>query len=333
MNYQNIRLDKSLYKSNGGFSAQLELLDPTSNYENTELAGLDAFQRQLKRFDIKVSGKNSDVIGKFFQTSDSAALFPEYVSRAVAQGAREESLLEEIIASKTEIQSLDYRSITTKLDDDLTDTIGEGELIPETKILLNEHLIRLVKRGRILSTSYEAIRFQRSDVVTVALGQIGAHIAKARMRDAANILIGGNGSIPAAEVITTSNNGVLHYNDLLRLWINFADFDMNVMLASPDMMMKILSLQELKNPIGGLNFQNTGAVVTPMGAKLLKSAAVPEKTLIALDKRFALEMVTSGGVQVEYDKLIDTQLERAAVTSIYGFSKIFPDAVKVLKIA
>jgi len=35
-------------------------------------------------------------------------------------------------------------------------------------------------------------------------------------------------------------------------------------------------------------------------------------------------------VNVEYDKLINTQLERASVTSIYGFSKIFPDAVKVL---
>jgi len=34
---------------------------------------------------------------------------------------------------------------------------------------------------------------------------------------------------------------------------------------------------------------------------------------------------------VEYDKLINTQLERAAVTSIYGFSKIFPGAVKDLK--
>ena len=331
MNYENIRLDKSLYKADGGFSAQLERLDPSANYAGTEFAGLDAFQRQLKRFDIKVSGKNSDTIAKFFQTSDSAALFPEYVSRAVAQGAREESLLEEIIASKTEIQSLDYRSITTELDDELNDTIGEGELIPETKILLNEYLIRLVKRGRILSTSYEAIRFQRSDVVTVALGQIGAHIAKARMRDAVEILINGNANIPAAEVISTAG-ATLSYSDLLQLWSRFIDFDMNVMLASPDMMMAILSLVEFKDPASALNFQNSGAITTPMGAKLLKSAAVPAGTLIGIDRRFALEMVTSGGIQVEYDKLIDTQLERAAVTSIYGFSKIFPDAVKVLSL-
>ena len=69
---------------------------------------------------------------------------------------------------------------------------------------------------------------------------------------------------------------------------------------------------------------------TPLGAKLFVSSAVPAGTIIGLDKRYALEMVSAGGVNVEYDKLIDCQLERAAVTSIAGFSKIFADAVKVL---
>jgi hypothetical protein len=337
MNYETIRLDKSLYKAEGGFSAQLERLDPSANYAGTDMAGLDAFQRQLKRFGIKVSGKHSDTISKFFQTSDSAALFPEYVSRAVAQGAREEGMLAEIIASKTEIQSLDYRSITTTLEktpggapEDLADAIAEGGKLPETTIKLNEHLIRLTKRGRMLSTSYEAIRFQRSDVVTVALGQIGAHIAKARMRDAVKLLIDGDGNIPAAASLTTAE-AKLAYGDLLRLWGSFDDFDMNALIASPDMMLEILALPEFKDPACALNFQNSGTLATPMGAKLMKSGAVPAGTIVALDRRFALEMVTCGDIQVEYDKLIDTQLERAAVTSIYGFSKIFPEAVKALR--
>ena len=37
-------------------------------------------------------------------------------------------------------------------------------------------------------------------------------------------------------------------------------------------------------------------------------------------------------VVVEYDKLIDRQLERAAITSISGFAKLFTDASKVLKV-
>ena len=43
-------------------------------------------------------------------------------------------------------------------------------------------------------------------------------------------------------------------------------------------------------------------------------------------------MVRASDVLVEYDKLIDRQLERAAVTSIAGFAKIFTPAAKVLQI-
>lgn len=330
MNYENVRLTKDMYKSPLGFSGSLEALDPTKAYSGTELAGLDAFQRQLKRFDIKVGGASSDMVAKFFQTSDSAALFPEYVSRAVAQGAKDESVLEEIIASRTEVSSMDYRSITTDLSGkDYSDTIAEGGGIPETNITLNEHLVSLKKRGRLLKASYEAIKFQRVDVFNVALRQIGAYIARAQLKDAVGTLIGGSGPVPAAEKVSAAGASVV-YSDLLKLWSKFDEFEMNVLLASPDMMLELLAISEFKDPATGLNFQATGSLTTPLGAKLIRSSAVPSGTIIALDKNYALEMVTAGGVSVEYDKLIDTQLERAAVTAITGFSKIFPEAVKIL---
>ncbi len=330
MNYENIKLNKDMYKADGGFSRNLELLDPTKAYAGSELSGLDAFQRQLKRFDIKVGGASSDMISKFFQTSTSAALFPEYVSRAVAQGAVDAGILEEIIASKTETASMDYRSITTDLDSgDYSVAIAEGTAIPETNITLNEQLVKLKKRGRLLKASYEAIKFQRVDVFTVALKQIGAYIAKAQLKDAVTVLLGGPGIAPVATKITTVGDAVA-YSDLLALWGMFDEFEMNTLLVSPDMMLDLLKLSEFQDPASGLNFQATGTLTTPLGAKLIKSNAVPAKTAIAFDKNFALEMVTAGGITVEYDKLIDSQLERAAVTAISGFSKIFPDAVKVL---
>ena len=43
-------------------------------------------------------------------------------------------------------------------------------------------------------------------------------------------------------------------------------------------------------------------------------------------------MVRAGDVLVEYDKLIDRQLERAAITSISGFGKICSGASAVLEI-
>ena len=69
-----------------------------------------------------------------------------------------------------------------------------------------------------------------------------------------------------------------------------------------------------------------------MGATLVRSSAVPAGTILGLDKNYALELVRASDVLVEYDKLIDRQLERAAITSISGFAKIFQDATKVLKL-
>ena len=43
-------------------------------------------------------------------------------------------------------------------------------------------------------------------------------------------------------------------------------------------------------------------------------------------------ILPAGDVLVEYDKIIDRQLERAAITSISGFGKIYADAAKVLEI-
>ncbi|HJB56726.1 MAG TPA: phage major capsid protein, partial [Candidatus Flavonifractor intestinipullorum] len=126
--------------------------------------------------------------------------------------------------------------------------------------------------------------------------------------------------------------GTLSYDALLDFWAQFDPYTMNTMLVGGDTMLKLLKLDELQNPLTGLNFQGTGTLTTPLGATLLRTSAVPAGKLIGLDKHYALEMVSSGDVLVEYDKLIDRQLERAAITSISGFAKLYQDASKVLTI-
>ena len=72
--------------------------------------------------------------------------------------------------------------------------------------------------------------------------------------------------------------------------------------------------------------------VGPLGAKLLRTSAVPAGKLIGLDKNYALEHICGSEVMVEYDKLIDRQIERAAITSISGFAKPYQEASKVLTV-
>ena len=97
--FENITIEKGMYQTKGGMTAALEQLDPSENYAGTALEGLDAFSRQLKRFDIKVNGRGSDCVEKFFQTSNSAALFPEYISRAVRQGMERADILPNLVAT------------------------------------------------------------------------------------------------------------------------------------------------------------------------------------------------------------------------------------------
>ena len=332
--FNNIKLEKGMYASSKGFTACLEEIDPSENYKGTPLENLDAFQRQLKRFDIRVSGKGSDTVDKFFQTTDSAALFPEYVSRAVRQGMEEADVLSDIVASRTVINGLDYRSITSvpSRDDKELKIVAEGSSIPQTTIKTQENLVTLHKRGRMLVSSYEAIRFQHLDLFTVTLRQIGLYIARCQLSDAINVFINGDGNNNEAEFIKTETANTLTYSDLVSFWNKFSPYELTTMIASPDMTQKLLNLPEFRDAAAGLNFHATGNMITPLGSSLIRASAAPDDTIIGLDKTCALEMVESGSIMTEYDKLIDRQLERAAITCTAGFSKIFKDASKILSV-
>ena len=333
--YDNLKLDKGMYQEAGRtFTQVLESQDPSERYKGTDLEGLDAFQRQLKRFDIKVKGAGSDVVEKFFRTADSAVLFPEYLARTVRQGMEEGNLLPHITAAVTRFDGLDYRSITADAGGDEKELrqVDEGAQIPSTTIKVQSNLVKLRKRGRMLVASYEAVRYQKLDLFSVTLRQMGAHIARTQLEDAVDVLINGDGNNNAAAKDQVKTTGTLTYDDLVDFWAKFDPYEMNALLVSGDVLVSMLKLPEFQNPLTGLNFQGTGKLTTPLGAALLRTSVLPEGTAIGLDRRFALEMVQGSDVTVEYDKLIDRQLERAAVTVISGFAKVFPEASRVLEV-
>ena len=305
--YDNLKLDKGMYSEAGrSFTKVLEKCDPSEQYKGTPLEHLDAFQRQLKRFDIKVKGADSDVVSKFFASWESAVLFPEYVARAVRQGMEENNILPLMTAA-------------------------------ETRVSAQENLVKLHKRGRMLVASYEAIQFQRLDLFSVTLRQIGAYINRMHVADAIDVICNGDGNKNGADQYTVGTKpiagtaGTLSYDALVDFWSQFDPYTMNTLLVG-DAMAQILKLEEMQDSTAGLAFQGTGKLVTPMGATLLRSSAVPSGTIIGLDRQYALELVRGSEVLVEYDKLIDRQLERAAITSISGFAKVFQPASKVLQI-
>lgn len=201
--FENVKLDKGMYHESGrSFSEVLEKSDPSEQYQGTSLQNLDAFQRQLKRFDIKVKGAGSDVVSKFFSTWESAVLFPEYVARAVRQGMEESNLIPLITAAETRFDGMDYRAIASRPSEDEKELkfVSEGAEIPRTEIRAQENTVKLHKRGRMLVASYEAIKFQKLDTFAVTLRQIGAYINRMHLQDAIAVLEKGDGNGNAAQV-------------------------------------------------------------------------------------------------------------------------------------
>ncbi len=252
----------------------------------------------------------------------------------------ENNILPKITATTTTIEGLDYRSIYAATDDGEKELVrvAEGAQIPVTQIKTKSNLVELHKRGRMLLASYEAIRFQKLDLFSVTLRQIGSYIQTMQLNDAIDVLVDGDGNENAAEVLTigtkpmSGTSGTLGYAQLVELWAQFSPYEMNTMLVCPSVMVSMLKLSELQSPLAGLSFQGTGAIGTPLGAEVLHTDCMPAGRIIGLDRRYALELVRAGEVSVEYDKLIDRQLERAAITSISGFGKICAEAAKVLVI-
>ena len=322
--FENISLEKGMYSTPGkSFTQVLEELDSSENYRGTALDGLDAYQRQLKRFAIKVSGPESGTVEQFFQSSSSAALFPEYVARAVGQGMESGGKIEDLVAGVTRIEGLDYRSISMGAAAPAPDETAEAAQLPTTDIRTNAQLVKLRKRGQVLAASYEALRFQKLELLTVALRQIGAYIAAAQKKDAVDTLINGDGSQEGIAFVT---GGAPGYADFIGLWGKLSPFTLNTVAAGTAMMQKLLQVPEFKDAQAGMNFQGTGKLCTPLGAKLLHVPDMPENKIVVLDKSCALEMVQSGGIVTDYDKPIDRQLERAAVSVTCGFARLFAGA-------
>ena len=264
MGYDNLRLEKGMYRQTGmSFTQVLESLDPSENYRGTALEKTDAFQRQLKRFGIRVKGAGSSPVEQFFATMDSAVLFPEYIARTVRQGLEENDILPAITATTTVIDAMDYRSIYSVATDDdkaLKD-VAEGSTIAQTQVKTKEHLVSLTKRGRMLVASYEALRFQKLDLFGVMLRQIGSHIQKQQVADAVKVLQDGDGNTNPAVKLTigtepmSGTKGKLTYDQLVEFWGQFDPFTMNTILCSTGTMTSLLKVPELQNPQTGLNFR------------------------------------------------------------------------------
>lgn len=321
--FDNIKLEKGLYNLAGkNFIDALEEIDPSENYIGTPIEKLDAFERQLKRFDIRVNGAHCDKVEKFFTTTETAVLFPEYMKRCIVQGI-EDSNIGDIVAVKTIVNATVYKGLSITDTSSYTSTISAGSLLPDSTITESSTTYDIKKFARLINCPYEVIRQQNLDVFGLQLRVIGRKIGFAIYSKALSAITDNASSIDIS-------GSELAYSDLINLFGEFTNYDITTVIASPAICAKILQLDEIADHCC---CNNTNEIILPFGARLVKSTMVDDTKILAIDKDFAIEYVTTSDLYMETDKIINRQLESVSVSIPCLFRALVTDAMKVLNLS
>jgi len=337
----NLKLDKGMYsrigsqdedtsRYIGNLSDVLEIMDPSAPESK-----LDAFERQLMKRNLHVDGPNAVTVERFYGSEDNALLFPEYINRQVRIGMQTFGKIEELVATRTKIDTDSYKSI--KLD--LSDTskfklkrVGEAGPFPTASIGLSASDIHIYKFGLELQSSYESLRRRKINTLDIHLQQIGAYMADAKFAAAINVAVNGDGNSNPISTMNVAAAGTLTYDDLVNFWFSIVPYEMNRWLARKDVCTEILLLPEFKDPQAGFNFQKTGELVTPFGTRLIPdyTNTVSAGRIIGYDIRSFMEEIYELDLTTEYDKIINRQLETMVMSEVTGYAKLYNEAAKML---
>lgn len=169
--YNDIKLMKGMYKlERKSFTSALEELDPSSNYVHTPLEYLDAYERQLYRYNIRINDDNCSSVDAFFKSEETAVLFPEFIRRCIMSGF-EKGHIEDITAVKTMITEDCYPKHT--VDNHCTDT----------------DYVSLIKFPTAFNMDYESVKNQSLMAVRIILESIGVKLAASVRKNAISVLM------------------------------------------------------------------------------------------------------------------------------------------------
>ncbi|MEE9442873.1 MAG: hypothetical protein V3V99_09430 [candidate division Zixibacteria bacterium] len=327
-----IEVSRDTYLEAQSRGVTLSDLLETEDYDPSQYGcPLDAFERQLALSGIKIGGKNSSTVDLFYK--NAPALLPEFILREVRKGQMMRPELDRLISGSTVINSNRY----TPFYIDTSDTtkfslrpVGEGAEIPSLTVNEQKHSINVMDYGLALKTSYKTLRHRSTSQFKVLLWYIGFRLQTDKIALIVDTIVNGDGNDNAANTINSASSGTLAYADLVKLWAEFAPFEMNHIICHIDTLKTILALDEFKDPLAGYRFRRTGELFTPLGATLVRSDDVATDKVLGLDSRFAVEEVISQPLMVEFDKIIDQKFEEAVISESVSYAKVVNESSSVL---
>jgi hypothetical protein len=240
-------------------SNYLEELDPSHDYgAGDPMGGLDAFERQLMLAGIRTQSDPSkrifaDPVERFYASDQPASpvLFPEFINRQMRTPLIASSILDEMVAITTPVDTDTYRSIylTDGVNDRRMRRVTEGSELPTVKLTTSEHPITLHKYGVKLQGTYEAFRRMRIDLFSLHLARIALQSQIDKASEGLDVLINGDGNANGATNynLTTLDSGTvagtLTYKAWLRWGLKLFPYQLNTVVAGEAELLSILTLQ------------------------------------------------------------------------------------------
>lgn len=345
------RLYTELESEHVNLSEKLETLDPTERDENGKNVGtVDALERICMAADLQLVGRNAITVEKLAQ--GAMVLMPELVRRTILAGMQmaSRSGYKKLVAVTVPnpgasyhpvyIPEMDTGSTQAKKLDKTSKSMGrraasgKGGAFPVTSVRYREKDIKVRDYGRQFDVSYKILRNMPWSEFSLFLKLIGVQLAADKLFDVYDQAITGDGTTGAATDVFNGTSGSLTYQDLVHAFLSFDQaFTLNAVLASKTALETILVMPQFQDPNAGFKFQNSGELMTPLGAEMFQvdttAAGAPTATVIAvMDKRFAVREAIAQPLMVEAKKIIELKFEEAVISEESVFSVIADGALK-----
>ena len=362
---KDVPLSRKLYEQaidmGVSFSQLLELMSPTEPGDNT---GLDAFERQLARFNIRLhqdpkSGIPASTGALFFQSNHpaSAILFPEVLNRMARIALMDETdILPELVASMETINdSAILRAIyidDTEADRQ-TSRVGEMGELPTTTINWSEKTTTLKKFGVRIKMSYDFVRRATMPLIQILIGRIMLQRRMDEISLAISVLLSGDGSGHANGAAIAQSNLSTHQGGaptgtsdmtlpgyLTWLATFYPGQCTTIISNSADVMEAWLVASPTALPLWFNNNVRTAGlpgaptlvnVKAAPNIRYVEHADIPANDLVGLDRRYGMIGYREIGTDLtETDRIINGQFTEIVMSNTVGFQILFASARKRL---
>jgi hypothetical protein len=295
-----------------------------------------------------------EAAGETFQSFPGVrALFPDVMDDIVQWGYRQDQFeqISALVANSRTISGTELTS--TVIDDsegdyDAMREISEGSRIPVYSIRAGEQAVKMFKHGMGYRTTYEFSRRARLDLITPYANRALRHAERTKVAHATALLINGDGTAAAADVVDQSalnagaTAGTLDRKALHAWLVNQAKAGtpIDTVVGNWDAYLQWLELFAMpvanagateKDLLARQGFVMGGVPILAGHVNFAISSTAPDGKLIGYSRADTLEeLVEANSLISESEKAIQNQTITYVRTETTGYRLVFGDTRSIL---